>query len=459
MSMTVNQIAQAFKTMDPAELELVKKELAEVAEKMLNAYNDGKVLQHNGHEWAIVDPDTICSLSDKPGLKRNPLPDVPNVLNDGRGNVPTIAPVSAVMAAGYSANGKKDEKWRGGAKVPTYTYKKPQSLTQVELRPPKHTPEEDHLLSKDEMSALWSLILGKDANGTAVAHMSPLIGDVVMAMLMQYLGAPCDALGWQWITAERILEYRGIQKKTKGGYAAGHQANELDAIATCIRQLENFWVKTQEWKDEKKLYSYHSRFLLVKARLTQTELSEDASPDAPSRIVAWQFQPGDWFIAFRDGTRRKFAAMFAQCLQYDPYHELWESRLSKYFTIHLRIDAGNGSTLTRRVSALVEELSLPIDTRHPERTFQQFTKAMDHMVKDGIIAKWQYQDKKFVQNRKARGWLPDWLNQLIVVTASEETAQQYGKIAAKVETRRKRAEAFKTAKAAKKNTQERSPNS
>lgn len=400
--------------------------------------------------WVVTENSTGVEfrVEKKPRLK---LPDVPNVLTNGRGNAPSLAPVSAVLSASYSAHEKRKEKWRGEDTVPTYAHKTKQGTTMVELRPPKSKPEEDYRLSDDTVNRMWSLITGKDADGVSVENMSPYANDVVMAMLMQYIGAPSDNLGWQWITAERILEYRGLRKKMKNGYSAGYRADELDALATCLSQLENFWVKTSEWQQGKLLYTYHSRFLVIKGTITQAELAGESDKElaSPSRAVAWQFQPGDWFIAFRDGIRRKYAEVMAQCLQYDPYHELWESRLAKYLTIHLRIDASNGPTLKRKVGDMLDELSLSFDKSHPETGFQRFKKAMDRLAKDGIIAQWSYQDKAFEQNRKARGWVTDWLNQYVLITASDGTTQQYKQIAAKSETRRNRAEALKTARQAK----------
>lgn len=310
-------------------------------------------------------------------------------------------------------------------------------------------PQDDYQLSPEDMNVLRALITGETSDGIVVQRISSLTGDVFIALLMQYLGAPHDELGWQWITVDRILDYRGIQKKVKDGYSAGHQPSERDDIGACIQQLQHFWVTANEWQDGKKRFSYQTRLLMVKNRITQAELklpteTDSDEPIPPSRTVAWQFQPGDWFASFRDGTNRMFADMLLRCIQYDPYHDLWESRLSKYFTMHLRINGKNAKTLTRRVGAVLEELSLPIDKRNPERTYQQFKQAMEHMAQDGVFAKWHYQDQTFEANRKARGWLVDWLNQMVVVTATAETSQQYQQIAEKVETRRERAAALKS---------------
>ncbi len=99
-------------------------------------------------------------------------------------------------------------------------------------------------------------------------------------------------------------------------------------------------------------------------------------------------------------------------LKYDPHNEKWEKRLARYFLFHMRMN-GRIGVVNREIGPLLETLSLPIDTRFPERnTKQRFEKAMNRLVDDKQIDGWEYAEDMTLP---ARGWLPTWLNQKISI--------------------------------------------
>jgi len=94
---------------------------------------------------------------------------------------------------------------------------------------------------------------------------------------------------------------------------------------------------------------------------------------------------------------------------------MWEKRLGRYFTFHMRMDPRGGTTITREIGMLIEELSLPINHRDPEKTRQRMEKALKYLVSDGIISAWNYH----AENPKlpSRKWLETWLRCKIQVSA------------------------------------------
>jgi hypothetical protein len=151
----------------------------------------------------------------------------------------------------------------------------------------------------------------------------------------------------------------------------------------------------------------------------QTDTQKHAL-QGPETEIAWAIKEADWMLPFVAGANCYTATLLKSCLEYDPYHQAWESRLSKYFMFHLRMNRHHGTPLKRTIGALINELSLEVDTRHPERTRTHLERALAQLQTDGHIGEWRYENP--VQP-KARRWLPDWLAQSIQVVAPGKALQ------------------------------------
>jgi hypothetical protein len=84
-------------------------------------------------------------------------------------------------------------------------------------------------------------------------------------------------------------------------------------------------------------------------------------------------------------------------------------------------DAGGGTTIVRQVGTLIDELSLPVDRRNPEKTRQRLEKALNRLLADKQIDHWQYQeDPNLLPPRK---WIENWLAHHVRVDAAPITAR------------------------------------
>ncbi len=61
---------------------------------------------------------------------------------------------------------------------------------------------------------------------------------------------------------------------------------------------------------------------------------------------------------------------------------------------------------------LIDDLSLPLDDRNPDRTRARFEKAMDRLKADGHINDWRYKEAPALP---AKRWLDAWLDWMVVV--------------------------------------------
>jgi hypothetical protein len=262
-----------------------------------------------------------------------------------------------------------------------------------------------------------------------VQSFTDLDADVLLVALAQLLKCPLENdRRSAWIFASNVLDYRGIEPIKKANepedWRHGHRQEDQADIARCMHRITNLWVtvnqviKTDEEKGrgkrrktKKTEYTERSKILTLESIWYQRELTDDNGP-FPTRPpaqapIGWQIRAGKWLEPFLEN--RQVAHICQQALEYDPYREMWEKRLARYFFFHFRMNARCGA-FNREIGKMLETLSLPIQERYPERTRQRFEKAMKRLVEDRQIDGWEYVEHI---NDKARGWLHTWLAQKV----------------------------------------------
>ncbi len=343
--------------------------------------------------------------------------------------------MQAVIAA-YSNAQSGAEQWSLKKHLPTYVYSRDEGTTHIQVRP----SDPEVIIDASTIQSLWQ----------QVRQLSDIDGDVLLTMIAQAIAAPQDEKGGTWITSKFILDYRGIKpitKKEQGRIrSAGHRQEDLAEIASCVSRMGNTWITVEQWieedtnqEPEKKrakkqrnyLYTRDSRLMVITDVIHQQEL-RDGEPQASRKqggpeyaplAIAWRYQLGSWLDPFLQGANRQVAWLLQQVLGYDPYHQMWEKRLGRYFTFHMRMNLAKGnSAITREIGTLIEELSLPVNYRDPERTRQRLEKALKYLERDSIISGWTYH----AENPKLppRKWLETWLRCKIQVTAEAIIPEQ-----------------------------------
>jgi len=353
------------------------------------------------------------------------LPAIPHIISRGALIAATPLPVEAVIMA-YSNAQHGASQWETKGLLPTFAYRRDEGVTQLQIRP----SDEETVLDPSTIETLWQ----------QVRQLSDIDGDVLLTLIAQAIASPEKAN--VWITGKAILDYRGIQpmmKREANGKKrrAGHRQEDLEEVAACIGRMSSTWISVEQWieddemmlpislkrrkkqqkQDGRYLYTRESRLVIITEIIRQHELRQDGKGEDSGKLslaVAWRYQLGSWLDPFLKGANRQVAWLLQQVLSYDPYHQIWEKRLARYFTFHMRIASAMRSvTLCREIGILIGELSLPINRRDPEKTRQRFEKAMDRLVQDHIIATWSYLPEEF--KLPLRKWLETWLSFRIIV--------------------------------------------
>lgn len=306
--------------------------------------------------------------------------------------------------------------------IVSYRHSRPSGDTYVQFR--EEVPD---LARRDAALAnLWRQTI----------ELSDIDSDVSLAMAAQMMKGVKDEQGFTWITTEQLLNYRGIKPKRNQGdldnkYTGGHRWEDIETIARCIKRMENVFIKVQEMEiiddsapgkkrgKPRTTINRMSRLFIFGDTINHTTLPLDG----PSKTVtiAWQYRESSWMVPFLEGSNRYTGILFQKVLNYDPYHEKWEKRLSKHLMVWLRTNASHKTKPGITVNELLTECRLDVEEDRPQRTLERFEKAMNRIQADGLLT-WHYKDDIALPARK---WLPTWLQQQIVVEDPPVIKSQY----------------------------------
>jgi len=353
-----------------------------------------------------------------PPAPATPVPVVPPVFRNGMAAMPSCLAVQGLLTAIHHAHPPTDG-WRPADDGrPSFAFAKRAGTIVTSVSPPR-----DSSLLREAVASLWQ----------TTKELTDLDGDVLLAALCQAMGTGPDTTErGVWLTVDALLDYRGIAPKThRDGslrHRAGHRAEDRAQIAASMDRLDQLWVRLREVevmepqaraKPRRARYTHESKVLVITERLLQ-----DGLP------IAWRYSPGTWLAPFLTVPNRQVALLMQQALRYDPYRQRWEKRLARYLTCHLRMDAKNGRPLVRRIGPLLDELHLPVDRRHPERTRGRFETALHRLARDGVIDGWDYtgEARGVLATLPSRGWLEWWRGTTITITPSRAIQDRYASI-------------------------------
>lgn len=252
-----------------------------------------------------------------------------------------------------------------------------------------------------------------------VRHLDDLAGDALLVCLAAWTAAGARPDVAVWVTADAILDARGIQRMRRRGeptdWQHGHRREDRLAAGRALALLDRLWLEVTDFQvlpagrnRTPRTVSVDSRALVVLERVTERD--DEGRPV----FLAARVAPGQWANAWAEAGARQFGLLTQRALQYDPYHESVEKWLAKYCAFGFRWNAGRlRMPLTRRVGTLLESIGLAPDPRRPQRTRDRLERALNRLTEDGVIGGWCYSAD--VGALPARRWLALWLDMMVQV--------------------------------------------
>lgn len=222
-----------------------------------------------------------------------------------------------------------------------------------------------------------------------------------------------------------LLSMRGLKAKLGGGgRRGGYEVKQRMQILQALSKIQNLWINLE------KIIVYEKGRPVQKALQGRAFIFKDLNHNnyhIERHLTEKKFfyMVGEVFANFLRGSGRQVAFLPIQALQYNPYHEVWEKKLTRYLSWRWRTQARGGDYLQpHKISTLLDAIGLEMNGRTPSRTRERLEKAFDLLLEDGVIASWQYEkwNEDIAMNN---GWARIWRNATIIIDPPGLIKEQY----------------------------------
>lgn len=303
-----------------------------------------------------------------------------------------------------------------GMDFPRYTEQKDGFNASLEMRPNDDLPA--HMLPNYE-GILASMNEKLDRLGDVAVD----VMDIILSRYLKNTGSVVR------LTTDEILQARGIRPKTKGGYSAGHRPEDKRKISSVMAAMDNLWIVVGELEVYVKGKRKPRRFREKSRLMMITGITEQVGIDETENIpIAWRVSIGEVFTALLSSEMAtQYALLSTKTLQYDPYRQRWEKRLSRYFHPLWRIrQADESFAQPIRVQTLLDAIGMEIRRDNPQRTRDRFEQALDRLTEDEVLGGWNYAIGDADEEAASRrGWVDDWLTWRVCVQPAVVVADAY----------------------------------
>lgn len=309
-----------------------------------------------------------------------------------------------------------------GSPWPTATLSKGNSLGHAQLRPPQ--VDQKAFLSPQEQKE-WSEIMWKQRE--ALSDLDADVLDALSAIWLKMAKSPKeDAV----TDIDSLLEMRNLKPKRNGnGRGSGFRPEQKAEIFKALTHIQNLWLNMSELevytpnqsgrRGKRTKQVVQSRAFVITDRMGQLRF------DGCMDVQQFVFRPGNVFGHYLFGPGRQTALLSAQALHYDPYRQDWEKRLTRYFSWQWKCQASAGCEASAyRSKTLLEATGSEVNTLRPARTRERLEKALETLLRDGVIAGWQYENWN-EKNSDAHRWIEQWLQTNILVQCPETIRTHY----------------------------------
>jgi hypothetical protein len=265
-----------------------------------------------------------------------------------------------------------------------------------------------------------------------VQALDDLTADALLVCLAHWVAAEGDPEASVWVSADAILDARGIQRMRRrdepGDWQHGHRREDRLAAGRALAQLDNLWLEIVDVEVVPGKGERQPRRLRAESRaLAILDRVSERGPDGEEVFLAARVVPGEWARSLWELGLRQTGLLAQQALAYDPYRERPERWLARYLALAFRWNASRRAARLRlRVATLLENAALTTDPARPQRGRDRLERALDRLVADAVIGDWRYEADPGAL--PARHWLQAWTAMLIQIDPPDVVRRRYAGI-------------------------------
>jgi hypothetical protein len=274
----------------------------------------------------------------------------------------------------------------------------------------------------DGLARLWERVRSLD----------DMTADALLVCLAHWAAADDEPMEPVWITADAILDARGMQRMRRrddpAGWQHGHRREDRLAAGRALAQLDDLWLEivdvevlSGEGARKPRRLRAESRALAILDRVSERD------DDGGEVFLAARVVPGEWARSLWDLGLRQTGLLAQQALAYDPYRERPERWLARYLALAFRWNASHRSRHLRlKVATLLENAGLDPDPARPQRSRDRLERALDRLRADAVVGGWRYEGDP--GTLPARHWLAQWTEMLVLIDPSDIVRRRYAGI-------------------------------
>jgi hypothetical protein len=265
-----------------------------------------------------------------------------------------------------------------------------------------------------------------------VQALDDLTADALLVCLAHWVAAEGDPAAAVWVSADAILDARGIQRIRRrdepGDWQHGHRREDRLAAGRALAQLDNLWLEIVDVEVVPGRGERKPRRLRAESRaLAILDRVSERGPEGEEVFLAARVVPGEWARSLWELGLRQTGLLAQQALAYDPYRQRPERWLARYLALAFRWNASRRASRMRlRVSTLLENAALTLDPARPQRGRDRLERALDRLAADAVIGGWRYEADPGLL--PARHWLPSWTAMLVQIDPPNVVRRRYAGI-------------------------------
>jgi len=264
----------------------------------------------------------------------------------------------------------------------------------------------------------WTQIMARQRQ-----ELSDLDADTLDALSAIWLYQANDLNDAAVADVDDLLSLRGLTRHLGGhGRRGGYMPHQRTKMLESLGHIQNLWLTMTELEtyDGEATQRGRHRHLptqrVVQSRaFVITDLMGQLRLDGFVDVDKFIFRPGQVFAYFLAGPGRQTALLSAKALQYDPYRQKWEKRLTRYLSWQWRCTARSGNYLQPfAVTTLLSAIGIAVNRRRLTEQRDHLEHALDTIQHDHAIATWQYAQE-----------CDDWPKSTMLIEPPDPIREQY----------------------------------
>lgn len=264
----------------------------------------------------------------------------------------------------------------------------------------------------------WTQIMARQRQ-----ELSDLDADTLDSLSALWLYQATDLNDAAVADIDDLLSLRGLKRHRGGqGRRGGYMPHQRTKMLQSLGHIQNLWLtmtelETYDGEETRRGRRQHrpTQRAVQSRAFVITDLMGQLRFDGFLDVEKFIFRPGQVFAYFLAGPGRQTALLSARALQYDPYRQKWEKRLTRYLSWQWRCTARSGNYLQPfAVTTLLSAVGVTTQRRRLSAQRDHLERTLDTIQHDQAITTWQYAQE-----------CDDWLKSTILIEPPDPIREQY----------------------------------